>query len=288
MLLQDRVLYSSLWTLSGTRLVCHCRAGEASHGDILVEEFRRSYPEAYDRNDFNAIPPAPLELDFMARLREEPESDDGSSPGEGVPGKFAGHRGTGKPMQVGVGYVQRDLCDGQSLASPGRWSPGSRVYPTSEHWKRVSEVFQRFADHYGTEKLLISLPMEKVDSCPCPFPLSDIARLKHEVIDTASRSGFQLERNLGDRIDMPIDYRFLRMLLQIADDREIGLGAFSQGVRVGPGTRMPRLPALYRPKRKWRLASQQDPWTISSKRSILEAYGAGIIPLRGSSSGSHA
>ena len=45
----------------------------------------------------------------------------------------------------------------------------------------------------------------------------------------------------------------------MADDPESGLGDFSQGLRVGPGTRMPRLPALYRPKRKLRLASQQDP-----------------------------
>ena len=49
------------------------------------------------------------------------------------------------------------------------------------------------------------------------------------------------------------------MLLQIADDPEIGLGDYSQGVRVGPGNRMPRLPALFRPKKKWRLASQFDP-----------------------------
>ena len=60
----------------------------------------------------------------------------------------------------------------------------------------------------------------------------------------------------GDRTDVPINFRFLQMLLQIADDR---LGDYSQGVRVGPGTRMPRLPALYRPKKKWRLASQFDP-----------------------------
>ena len=67
MLLQDRALYSSLWTLSGTRLVCHCRPSEACLGDILVEEFRRSYPQAYDRNDFNAIPPALLEFDLYGK-----------------------------------------------------------------------------------------------------------------------------------------------------------------------------------------------------------------------------
>ena len=34
-----------------------------------------------------------------------------------------------------------------------------------------------------------------------------------------------------------------------------GLG----GVRVGPGARLPRLPALYKPKTKWRLTDQGDP-----------------------------
>ena len=50
----------------------------------------------------------------------------------------------------------------------------------------------------------------------------------------------------------------LKVCLQTGDP-EVGLGDYSQGVRVGPGTRMPRLPALFRPKRKWRLARQQDP-----------------------------
>ena len=86
----------------------------------------------------------------MARLREEPESDD-RSPDKGVPGKFAGHRGYLKTYASRSRLrAERDLCDGQSLASPGRWLPGSRVCPTSEHWRRVSEVFQRFTDHYGT------------------------------------------------------------------------------------------------------------------------------------------
>ena len=76
-------------------------------------------------------PPGHEILSFLARLREEPESDEGSSPDEGVPMKFAGHRGINSPMMVGVGYVQREFCDGQSLASPGRWPPGSRVYPSS-------------------------------------------------------------------------------------------------------------------------------------------------------------
>ena len=184
------MLNASLWTLSGTRLVCHCRANERCHGDFLVEEFRRSYPAAYDREDCHGPPPARA-LNFAARPREEPESDDGSSPDEGVPGKFAGHRGTGKPMQVGVGYVQRDLCDGQSLASPGRGTPASRVYPSKDHWNCISIVFQRFAEHFGSEELLVSLAMEKLESCP--FPFADVASLKKEPIGVAAGYGYHLE-----------------------------------------------------------------------------------------------
>ena len=60
-------------------------------------------------------------------------------------------------------------------------------------------------------------------------------------------------------MDVPIDYRFLDVLLRASDDPEIGLGEYAQGVKVGPGTRMPRLPALYKAKKKWRLPFQVDP-----------------------------
>ena len=97
-------------------------------------EFKKLYPSAHDRNQPYCAPPGHEILSFLARLREEPERDEGSSPDDGVPEKFTGHRGKGSPMMVGVGYVQREFCDGQSLASPGRWSPEARVYPSSTAW----------------------------------------------------------------------------------------------------------------------------------------------------------
>ena len=99
------------------------------------------YPAAHDRNQSYGAPPGHEILSFLARLREEPESDEGSSADEGVPDKFAGHRGNGPPMKVGVGYVQREFCDGQSLASPRRWPPGAQIYPSSTVWSSVRECF---------------------------------------------------------------------------------------------------------------------------------------------------
>ena len=160
------------------------------------------------------------------------------------------------PTTDGVGNTQRELCDGQSLASPGRWPPGSRLYPSSPLWKDVSERYRRFADYYGTEQLLVSLAMGQVKTCP--FLQEDVEALKEEIIRSALDYGFSLERKPGDRTDVPIDSRFLQ-LLHLSGDPGTGLGEYSQGVKVGPGTKMPRLQALYKPKRKWRLASQYDP-----------------------------
>ena len=51
------------------------------------------------------------------------------------------------------------------------------------------------------------------------------------------------------------------------------MGQFSQGVRVGPSVRMPRLLALYKPKRKWRLAAQADPSNcLEEETSWPESY----------------
>ena len=196
-------------------------------------------------------------LSYMAKLREEPDSDEGSSLDEGVPGKSSGFRGQGEPMKVGVGYIQRDFCDGQPLASPGRWAPGSRVYPSSKDWNLVADCYRRFTRHHGTEHLLVSLAMGKIEMCP--FPLEDVAELKQAVIDAAASGNFRIQRRPGDRTDVPIDYRCLDILLRTAGDPEVGLGEYAQGVRVGPGTRMPRLPALYKQRTKWRLAPQFDP-----------------------------
>ena len=77
-------------------------------------------------------------------------------------------------------------------------------------------------------------------------------------------------------MDVPIDYRFLDVLLRSADDPEIGLGQYAQGVKVGPGTRMPRLPALFEAKKKWRLPSQVDPLDYLGTK--LEFGGATIRP----------
>ena len=113
------------------------------------------------------------------------------------------------------------------------------------------------AEKGGTPELLTSFASGKVSSCP--FPHSEIEELKRGVVDYLRTEGFSLERHPEDRTDMPIDFRYLGLLLRASSDPEISLGDFSRGVRVGPEVRLPRLPALYQWKRKWRLLDQDDP-----------------------------
>ena len=105
------------------------------------------FPDAFDRNDTSADPPpTSLQLNYLAELREEQDSSEGSSADEGAMPSGGGWTGTGKPMQVGVGYTVRDFCDGQSLASPER-RPLAMVRHLEDSCDSCQEVFRTFRDH---------------------------------------------------------------------------------------------------------------------------------------------
>ena len=119
------------------------------------------------------------------------------------------------------------------------------------------KLFENFANTYETEGLLTSLALGKV--AECPFPSDEVKNLKAELVRCAEANGYELRREAADKINAPIDFRFLQLLLTVAGDPEVHLGVFSLGVRVGPRARLPRLPALYPAKKRWRLTEQGDP-----------------------------
>ena len=77
----------SVWALSGLRLVCYCTLGQECHGGILIDEYRRQFPDAHDRGDLQSKPRCSAVLNYMSRLREEAQVSEGSSADEGVPVK---------------------------------------------------------------------------------------------------------------------------------------------------------------------------------------------------------
>ena len=89
----------------------------------------------------------------------------------------------------------------------------------------MTRKFEQFSTQYGTA------------GRENPFSEKDIQNLKEDVIDELERAGLELKREENDRRDVPLDFRYLDLLLKAAEDPEVGLGQFSQGVRVGPGCR---------------------------------------------------
>ena len=90
-----------------------------------------------------------------------------------------------------------------------------------------------YAEKAGTPELPTSFALGKVSSCP--FPHSEIEELKRGVVGSLRTERFSLERHPEDRMDVPIDFRYLALLLRASSDPEISLGDFSGGERVGPG-----------------------------------------------------
>ena len=53
-----------------------------------------------------------------------------------------------------------------------------------------------------------------------PYPVHEVASLKSRIIGTLQERGFSLQRLDGDRDELPLDYRFIDLLLRSADDPE--------------------------------------------------------------------
>jgi len=72
--------------------------------------------------------------------------------------------------------------------------------------------------------------------------------------------GHHLEAEPGDQ-EQPVDVRLLGALLREAGDPdfEVFSTTYPAGVRVGVGAELPRTPAVYEEKVRWRIKSQEDP-----------------------------
>ena len=241
--------------LSAKRLLCHCRAAEKCHADNLRDLFRAQHPQAFDPSS-SARPPSSSELNILAKARDGCEDSEESGLEDAEANAPQGWSGKGKPMLIGSGYVERRLCDGQGLCSPGAWAPGDRRYPSSQLWTSISRLFLATAESLSSVQLLSELALGR--NAKSPFSQSVVDELRREVKVILAREGIQFERVEGDRADMPVDPRLLGGLLKAAADPEVSIATFSQGVRVGPGSRMPGCPKLYTKKKKCWIPEQRE------------------------------
>ena len=156
---------SRIHEFSGKRLLCLCGAAEKCHADNLRDLFRAQHPQAFDPSS-SARPPLSSELNILAKAREDREDSEES----GLEGAEAnapqGGSGTGKPMLIGSGYVERRLCDGQGLCSPGAWAPRDRCYPSSQLWTSISRLFLATAESLSSVQLLSKLALGRHAKSP--------------------------------------------------------------------------------------------------------------------------
>ena len=72
------------------------------------------------------------------------EAYDRGFPRPGLPTSAVLNFTRGFHLVVGAGFTMRELCDGQSLASPGRWPIIKRRDPASDAWVMMSGVVVDF------------------------------------------------------------------------------------------------------------------------------------------------
>ena len=94
----------------------------------------------------------------------------------------------------------------------------------------MEKLFRKYAETYTSPWHLVELSLGKVSKSP--FAADPIVDFVGEVIKLARSYGVELHRSGDDRNDVAIDFRCMQLVLNLADDLEIGIGEYSPGVRV--------------------------------------------------------
>ncbi len=203
-------------------------------------------------------------------LNSDTEPDDDSEPAG------AGPRGRGPPLYVGSHHRRRELCDGAGLCSLGRWAPWCRPPPRSHHLILARQLIMQYVltlpSRIGitAEELFHLLAQGKVATDPLEKDALGLRCLIDQVQDAlAGQDGSAVARS--EDVAQPIRIRMLQRILFLGGDPDHrGMEHFCRGVRLGVGTVMPRTPAVYARKRKWRLDGQGDAaFDVEAERRAL-------------------
>ncbi len=235
---------------------------------VLVGETRRVVPG--ERHSLSPQPAAPhvrllqvpreQEILDVGLLSDDTDTTDTQADDTAQP-LGAGPQGFGQPLQIQRGRRRRALQDGGGLCSPGRWAPWDR--PTCRAPKvmalraAIQRELQRLRAHEEGDQ--VKKIFERIAAQKCegaPFPVDRTAALQ----DYAEKLyGDEARPRRGDR-KTAIRVRLLQALLKDAQDADYAsIDIIAQGVPIGVNHRLPRTPAVYPRRRKWKLDGQGDP-----------------------------
>ena len=162
--------------LFGKRLLCHCSQNEKCHADNIRDLFRDWHPHAFDPSSSER---PPLSIEHREDSEESGLEDAEADAPQGWPG-------TGKPMVLGSGYVERRLCDGQGLCSPFAWAPEDRQYPSSQLSASISRLFLGTAESISTVQRLSELDLGRL--VKSPFRQDVVGRIQFDVLKVTGRT----------------------------------------------------------------------------------------------------
>ena len=169
---------------------------------------------------------------------------------QGPPVRGAGWWGKGAPIQVQAGYKIRAMEDGLGICSPGRWAPEKRNLPD------LGDFSSKFLEAISINKeewvnVVLKMLVGKTEAMP--FTKEQIEKGKQFIRGWLAQVGCPEKRGKRDR-PQDQEIRMLQALLKACADPDApALDSYAVGVRLGHSMRMPRTPAVFEQKTRWRL-----------------------------------
>ncbi len=196
---------------------------------------------------------------IASKRRIAPVSD--TEPDSDAEPEGAGPQGQGPPLSVGSFEKKRTLCDGAGLCSLGRWPPSARPSTSDRRLLELRGLVNRAVDELPTQ--VGRTPEEFFDELAAgriadnPFARAYTENLAEEARRLFEGSPCDGRPKPGDRA-IALHLRLLEAILRAGGDPDWGgMAQYAAGVRLGIGERLPRTPAVFARKVKWRLKGQE-------------------------------
>ncbi|CAE7826044.1 unnamed protein product [Symbiodinium sp. CCMP2592] len=163
----------------------------------------------------------------------------------------------GDPLTVSWRGLHQSMCDGCGLNSPGRWRPGSRglglPWEASDLAQRIHGLLLRFVSENidDTKKAFFRLALGRMSSAP--FSPESMEHLRDEWFRLLPDSKAASKVAEGQ----PFYLEALSQTSRLLGDEDWGILTrdpenYASGRKVGVDSPFPRVPLVFRPKKKWR------------------------------------
>jgi len=129
--------------------------------------------------------------------------------------------------------------------------------PSTDALAALRSVLRRELDALGAGGLLAKLACGRCEENP--FPLEATRSIKDTVMAALGAGGAAVEERPAGYQEQPINLPLLKALLRDAGDPDYEvMDQYMVGVRIGVGVVLPRTPAVYEARTKWRLPEQEQ------------------------------